>query len=427
MSRKTARSVRIVNPSVSHSTSPPPEPVERVPLSVAERRRHLDWALQLTSVPTATGREQRVIRWVKAWLKPRRNVAVKRDRFGNLLLSVRGREKKGGPTVLFTGHLDHPAFNVVEVLDERHVRLEFRGGVRAEYFPGAAVAIHDARGGVRRARIVEFNAKGRRFNEVVVRLAKSTNAVAVDDLATWDLPPAAVRGGLLHAPACDDLAGVAAALCAFDVLRGRRDGGDARVLLTRAEEVGFVGAILASESGLIPRHAKVLALENSRSFAESPIGGGPIVRVGDRVSVFHHGLTYQVSKIAERLAASDSAFRWQRKLMPGGTCEATTFLTYGYEATCLCLALGNYHNMADLEAVSAGTNARPARIDREYVSVEDYHGLIDLLIACGRVMAPAKKTAREDRALDGATALLDMMHGIRDRRRFVLEEPAARV
>jgi endoglucanase len=64
--------------------------------------------------------------------------------------------------------------------------------------------------------------------------------------------------------------------------------------------------------------------------------------------------------------------------MPGGTCEATAFCAYGHEATCLCLPLGNYHNMVDIDGVKAGR--RPARVGPEYISVADYHGLVELLV-----------------------------------------------
>ena len=113
------------------------------------------------------------------------------------------------------------------------------------------------------------------------------------------------------------------------------------MLLTRGEEVGFLGAIGACKAGTIPRAGRIIALENSKSFAESPIGSGPIVRVGDRTSTFDPDLTYRIGRIAADITAADSTFRWQRKLMPGGTCEASAYQAYGYTATCLCLPLGN--------------------------------------------------------------------------------------
>jgi len=39
--------------------------------------------------------------------------------------------------------------------------------------------------------------------------------------------------------------------------------------------------------------------------------------------------------------------------------------------------------MADLDAVQAGTSDGPPRIERECIALSDYHGMIDLLVACG--------------------------------------------
>jgi endoglucanase len=215
----------------------------------------------------------------------------------------------------------------------------------------------------------------------------------------------------MHALACDDLAATAAALAAMDVLLGLHatdpaSVGDVRLLFTRAEEIGFVGAIAACRSGTMPMDARVIALENSRSFPESPIGGGPIVRVGDRLSVFSPALTEAVARRAEEIAggpasvtasqklADAPAWKWQRKLMAGGACEASVFCASGREATCVCLPLGNYHNMADLAAVQAGTNSARPRVAREFISIADYEGLVDLLVACGRRL-PASAPLRE--------------------------------
>ncbi len=113
-----------------------------------------------------------------------------------------------------------------------------------------------------------------------------TLQAAKGDVLRWDLPAPRLGKTRLRAPACDDLASVAAALAAMDQLMRKRNMPDVRVLLTRAEEVGFVGAMAACRSGIIPKQARIVALENSKSFAESPLGGGPIVRVGDRTSTF---------------------------------------------------------------------------------------------------------------------------------------------
>ena len=134
--------------------------------------------------------------------------------------------------------------------------------------------------------------------------------------------------------------------------------------------------------------SRLICLENSRSFAESPIGAGPIVRVGDKASVFGPQLTNRISAIMTLHQQRHPSFKWQRKLMPGGTCEATTFASYGYESTCLCLPLGNYHNMVDIDGVAAGR--RQARLGPEHISVSDYHGLVEMLVVCCTRLDSAK-------------------------------------
>jgi endoglucanase len=146
----------------------------------------------------------------------------------------------------------------------------------------------------------------------------------------------------------------------------------------------------------MPKNSRIIALENSRSFPESPIHGGPIVRVGDRVSVFSPELTAAVAKVAETISGGPATpkasqknsemprWRWQRKLMAGGACEASVFCAYGYTSTCVCLPLGNYHNMANLSEVQAGTYGGTPRVGREHIGLDDFHGMVDLLIGCGR-------------------------------------------
>ncbi|MEM1330253.1 MAG: hypothetical protein AAGG07_06815 [Planctomycetota bacterium] len=391
------------------------------------------WLLELTQLPTAAGREDRVIAWIERWVSERPSLEIARDGSGNLYIAPRegwGRED-GGPLYV-TAHLDHPAF-VVEAIegDEineagREAILEFRGGVMDAYFEDARVELvrsDESRTPatlIRKLETPEAGAgesqKKAGFKRYRARLddGETTEGVSVGDVAIWAFPRAEIVDGLLHTNACDDLAAVAAAFSALDAtLRAHERGdsvGEMRVLLTRAEEIGFVGAIGACREGMIPSDARLIALENSRSFAESPIGGGPIVRVGDKVSVFDTELTGAVAKRAEQLASSGQhelnvdkteapKWKWQRKLMPGGACEASAFCTYGFSATCVCLPLGNYHNMGELDKVQAGVGADgsydgTARVERETIAIADYDGMVDLLLACA-VTLPAASALRD--------------------------------
>ncbi len=372
------------------------------------RREHERWLVEVTSLPTAAGHEQAVVDWIAAWVAARPRLRLRRDRAGNLLVSrtarrqARRRTRRPAPIVI-TAHLDHPAFVVLDVRG-RGVTLEFRGGVHDPYFENAPLEIRDRSGVIHAADITALDAGARPFKRVTARLAAPADGIAVGDLGRWRFEAGngpRVADGLLHAHACDDLAGVVAALAALDRLDAHRRGGaEVSLLFTRAEEVGFVGAIAACRARSVSRRARLLCLETSRSFAESPVGGGPIVRVGDRMSVFDPDLTNAISALMGEHERTTPGFRWQRKLMPGGTCEATAFGAYGYLSTCLCLPLGNYHNMVDIDGVQAGR--RPAAVGPEFISLEDFHGLVGMLVVCATKLDAVSSSLRA--RMDGLMA-----------------------
>ena len=100
---------------------------------MADRTSERRWLEQLTAIPTAPGEEWRVLDWVRAWVARRADLSVRTDRHGNLLITRKGR-KKAAPVVA-VAHADHPAFVVTES-EGRYAAVEFRGGVRPEYFAG---------------------------------------------------------------------------------------------------------------------------------------------------------------------------------------------------------------------------------------------------------------------------------------------------
>lgn len=399
----------MANPKPDTLVPPPPA------IAGEARDQHHRWLVEITSIPTVAGREERVVEWITAWAAARPEITLSADTHGNLTLR-RTEPFAPGEPLYITAHLDHPGFAIDAVEDETHAVLAFRGGVMEDYFKDARVQLHPANNAVgaqpRPATILErlepaVGSPEEMFKRYRVRLDEghTTQGLTARDIATWLLPRATITEGLLSAPACDDLAAAAAGLSAFDELlklkaAGGHVGRDARLFFTRAEEIGFVGALGACRSRSIPDAAPIIALENSRAFDDSPIGGGPIVRVGDRLTVFTPRLTAAVASRAEAIsggAATPTAaqkqsempsWRWQRKLMAGGACEATVFCAAGYDATCVCLPLGNYHNMADLAAVQAGRNTTEPTIAPEQIAISDFDGLVDLLIACGQSLNP---------------------------------------
>ncbi|MFW6060340.1 MAG: M20/M25/M40 family metallo-hydrolase [Phycisphaeraceae bacterium] len=346
-----------------------------------KNERDLNELCELTGLPTASGQEHRVVAWVEQWAKRHKRMQLRRDEHGNLLLKRTGVNAR--KPIVFAAHMDHPAMVVRDVRDGR-VEAEFRGGVHPSYFrAGTRLLLHHDDAEPQHGRLTRYiEPRGKEFPRVEGRFDDSVEA-AKGDVVRWALPASHVRSNYLHAPACDDLAGVAAALAVLGQLVRQAKSPDVRVLLTRAEEVGFVGAMAACRSGILPSQARIVALENSKSYADSPLGGGPIVRVGDKTSTFDPELTYRVAQVATHLAEQDKGFRWQRKLMPGGTCEASAYQALGYTATCVCLPLGNYHNM----------NERTGKVDSEQINFDDYRGLVRLLYAIARDLDTATHAA----------------------------------
>jgi putative aminopeptidase FrvX len=368
----------------------------KVALSASSRRMREAFLLEVTSIPTAAGREERVIGFIEGWVASRADrLILSRDRIGNLTIARHDFLEacaRGVKPLMITAHLDHPAFVVtgLRVVGKGktagvELDLEFRGGVNDPYFVGSALEVFDRAGAhACDAKILSLDAKidpaTKPFKTVVARLARAADAaiVVTGSIARWKFPKAEVKNGLAHTHACDDLAALAAALVAFDEISRNAACAHVALLFTRSEEIGFIGAIGAAREGTVPKGARLLCLENSRSFPQdSPIGAGPIVRVGDRLSVFTPELTNRVGELAAAHAKDSPQFKYQRKLMPGGACEATAFASFGLTSTCVCLPLGNYHNMQDIDGVSA--KKVKARVGREFISTDDFHWLVELL------------------------------------------------
>ena len=321
------------------------------------------WLLDLTHLPTTSGSEGRVIEWVTRWVDRRTDLRLRTDRAGNLLLTIKGRKRRS--PVIAAAHMDHPGW-VVEEVDGKLVRARFMGGVLPAYFDSAAVVFYSSSGDEIRG-VVES------YGDKLASIRMAARGVDVGDIGRWwfDKRSLGVKHDLLRAPACDDLAGVAASLAALDKARKKAHLNHFGVLLTRGEEEGLLGAIAACELGTIPAGSRLLSIETSRSFPDSPIGGGPVVRVGDRSSIFDAQLSNQLTD-----AVRAAGIAHQRKLMAGGTCEATAFSAYGHRATGLCLPLGNYHNMVDIDGVAAGTTG--GVLAPEEISLADVDVLGDL-------------------------------------------------
>ena len=330
---------------------------------MASRASAEDWLTQLTKLPTAPGMEGDVVEWVNKWVSRRSDLRMVTDTGGNLLITQKGRKRR--PLILAAAHMDHPAF-VITSVEADEAAFEFRGGVNPEYFTGARVeVVSRSDGGV--GMVTSYDA---RTDTGTIAFRRGFE---VGDIAMWRMRKPRARKGIFSAPAIDDLAGCAASLAALDRARTKPNLKHLAVFLTRAEEVGLIGAIHAAKNQTIPTDARIINVETSRALPSAPIGGGPVIRTGDRSTVFDRELTNRISR-----GASSAGLKHQRKLMDGGGCEATAFGAYGYQAVGLCVPLGHHHNRGNLDEFEAGS-AEPIPMLEE-ISLEDFHGLVDLLL-----------------------------------------------
>lgn len=299
----------------------------------------LELARALLEQPTAPFHEDAVRSEIERQLAGLPHVRVERDGFGNVIAQYQRGSAK--PRLAFAAHMDHPAY----------VGGEFLGGVPQAYRD-------------QQPPTQDFGA-----------------------FAMWDLPPFEVREGRIHSRACDDLIGCTAIVAMLRELSASGAEAACYGLFTRAEEVGFVGAIQLAKTGMLPKDVTIVSLETS-SERGGPVkmGAGVIIRVGDRASIFDSTPTAQLVQLAR-----EHEIPHQRALMSGGVCEATAYQLYGYRTAGLCVALGNYHNCGPDERIAA-----------EFVSIDDVAGLTRLcLVAAGASELPDVEGAFRKRLEEG--------------------------
>ncbi len=329
---------------------------------------------ELLALPTAPYLEDHVVAYVDEACRKLAGVKLKYDRYGNLLAHYRYQPRQVRP-LAFAAHLDHPGFEATQMKGKQTLLADFRGGVRPEYFKDAKVRFWVdgkwVKGKVTKlTKVAPPSAPGRPRIPKAASLQVS-KPVPPGTLGMWDLPDPALRGERITARACDDLAGVGAMLELLRRLSRKKAHAEVYCLFSRAEEVGFVGAVGAIKARTVPKRAAVISIETSSALVNAPIGDGPIIRVGDRGTIYTPALTDFSVRVAQRLARRRKKFQFQRKLMDGGMCEAAAFGAYGYTVSGICLALGNYHNM----------DTKKRRIASEWVSLQDWQAMVDLFEA----------------------------------------------
>jgi endoglucanase len=357
----------------------------------------------LVALPTAAFREEAVLDYLDRWTRSRRGLETESDRFGNVLITRAGKDPKL-PRLVMVAHADHPAFVAGESNDGR-LHAEFRGGVLADHAEAASVRFFGDDKTYRMPAVSVAGDERGRLTSATFDLGR--RSIPPGSIGMFDFPgklPRVARGKL-YARVCDDLAGLAAGLEAL--VAGKKPRATVALLVTRAEEVGLLGAIAAAtKKGLLRKSDRLISIETSAAQPAAPMGEGCVLRIGDKTSVFHSGLSDFLNRRGQALAEADDAFRFNRALMPGGTCEATAFDAFGYITAAVCVPLGNYHNM----------DRANKRMGPEFIDLDDYASLVKLLADAGQ----------SHHEFDGKTTVLQkkLKKGLR-KRRHLFDDPLA--
>lgn len=311
---------------------------------------------ELTSVPTAPFYEQAVAGKALAWLKRALGSRVRIDkRRGGIIVRYLGAGK--GPALCLAAHIDHPGFHV------KGGTAKLQGGLNKDYLPGAAIEAFakDPKDNTPAARGILGTPKDDLYPVSWTQAPKGARPA----FASLALTPFSIEGGWLCSRSIDDLLGAAVSLETLRVVARGRMKTNLTVILHRAEEVGFIGALDIIKDRAIDPGDSVLSIETSKELPDAVPGKGPVIRVGDRMSLFDPNLLALLDGAGE-------AVKCQRTRLTGGSCEATAYLAFGYETAGVSVPLVNYHNGGQ------------GKVEPEKVRLSDVDGSVRLLVSAAR-------------------------------------------
>ena len=299
---------------------------------------------KLLNQPTAPFHEYHVRAQIEQLLLDVPHVELSTDAYGNLLATYRKGKHKSNPIWAFGAHMDHPAW-----VKNHKGDWEFLGGVPKAITEDPANLKHRKEHGSIATWDFAVHIEDR-----VSEVEEGSDALVSSDT-------------IVEAAACDDLVGCAAIVAVFKELARLNLDATVHAAFTRAEEVGFLGAWHLGKHWPFGKDSVFLSIETSRPVNGAEMGNGPVVRVGDRMSIFDNELI----AILQRTAA-EQGIRVQRSLLDAGSCEATAIQGCGIRSAGLSIPLGNYHNLDDDDS----SNLTP-----EYVMLDDVKSVVNLLVA----------------------------------------------
>ena len=351
--------------------------------------RNLALLEEILQQPAAPFRETHVISCVCKHLE-KKDVPYFFDPSGNLVIGVKNKQdyiklvqkSSKEPVRIFIAHMDHPGFHGVSWISKNALSIKWHGGSPVKHLSGSKVWVTNDTGEVLEGYLSNI---ALHKSKLSIDTANVRFKNLPDDFRNFEAKTlfggfafrshAWIRGNRLYTRAADDLVGVFCIVrTAINLFRKQKKGIPFIGLLTRAEEVGFVGAVRHLELNWLKKARRpvvCVSLEASRNLPGAEIGKGPVVRQGDRRTTFESNALQVLSELASKILPNQH----QRRVMDGGACEATATTAWGLPTVGITLPLGNYHN----QGLDGGMDcSRPNGPAPEFVHLGDIEGELKL-------------------------------------------------
>src|SRR3989338_10386322 len=371
--------------------------------------------LRQLQVPTASLMEdlvlQEVTRIFDGLFGEEEPVSIARDQTGNIVIHYEGDPNRDNPKSLaLLAHSDHPAFSVDgRTQDDTNLILRMQGGLNPEslildaplFSLGTEVYFHrfvrhdggiiTVEGGiitVETSESVLHTSLDQRDGNPSKRYHATANGLDRVDFATLKLPSLSVRDNYVSAPVIDDLGGIAINLAALRNIVNQKLGVDVYVVVTRAEEIGLLGAYGLVSHHVLPRDTLYVAVDTTscpakwdRADTKEPLkvitslGAGAVIRTGDNSTPLFNGDANELLISAGR-ALQSRGEAVQAMRMYGGSCEASILYAMGARATALAIPLEGWHN-----------GLQEGRVMSERVALSDLASGVNVLTTAAQLLA----------------------------------------
>ena len=293
------------------------------------------------------------------------------DRLGNVICEIDGE----GDAVLLTAHMDRVGMIVTDITEEGFLNVARCGGIDNRTLCAQPVTVHGKQEikGVVISTPPHLQEEGKerkaiKTEEALIDIGfskeKAEQLVSRGDRVTVDSDFIQLAGDRVAGHAFDDRAGVVSILYALEILKKRKYAGKIVVAFSTREEVGGMGAKVASFNA---KAASLIAVDVS--FALTPdskaqdcgeLGKGPMIGVSA-------SLDYEASQ-ALKAVAIERKIPYQLEIMGGRTgtdADSMTIAAGGMVSSLISIPLRYMHT--GVEVIEIGDIENVGRLIAEYI------------------------------------------------------------